>query len=501
MSSSLKPLETTLESILGRLAFLESKAGIEVTSTTSQSATAATAPPAVTSAATDDDEIAPSLQAYDEHIQKSLTPFINTCKSIDGLKETGPNIQTIWESIRIIIDVGTKCKKPSDVPSALMSFLKPIQKAVGDIRKARLDRKFDYHIKGIMELLTCVSWVVMSAPPAPSSFIKDTVGASEYWTNKIRREYKGKDEVQIAFCDTMKALILDLSAYVKQYHLSGLMWNAKGVAIEDYKGGASTSSSSTTSTTTATTTTTTTSRAPAVSGGDIMKELAKKRTGDGNSAATGLKKVSREQQTWRKEYNASGSAAAAPAPAPTTGTVKPSQIKAAQKTVVKKEPVCKFQTLGSKWVVEYQTKSSNANGVCMIEIQNPKEQVYIYKCEDTTIQIKGKLKSVILDTCTKTNLVFDTAISSCEVVNCKRVQIQATGICPSFAIDKTDGCLTYLSEEAVSISNFVTSKSTEMNVSWPDSKSGEMKEAPIPEQFVHRLSNNVVTSEVSDLYH
>ena len=25
-----------------------------------------------------------------------------------------------------------------------------------------------------------------------------------------------------------------------------------------------------------------------------------------------------------------------------------------------------------------QTKSSNANGVCMIEIQNPKEQVYMY---------------------------------------------------------------------------------------------------------------------------
>jgi hypothetical protein len=36
--------------------------------------------------------------------------------------------------------------------------------------------------------------------------------------------------------------------------------------------------------------------------GDVMKELAAKRTSDGTSAATGLKKVSRDQQTWRKEF-------------------------------------------------------------------------------------------------------------------------------------------------------------------------------------------------------
>jgi adenylyl cyclase-associated protein len=106
-----------------------------------------------------------------------------------------------------------------------------------------------------------------------------------------------------------------------------------------------------------------------------------------------------------------------------------------------------------------------------------------------------------MDSCIKTNVLFDTAISSCEIVNCQKVQIQSTGICPSFAIDKTDGCLVYLSPEAVSVSNFVTSKSSEMNVSWLDEKSGEQKEAPIPEQFVHKLVNGAISSDVSDLYH
>jgi adenylyl cyclase-associated protein len=253
-----------------------------------------------------------------------------------------------------------------------MPFLKPVQDAMGKIRSARLDRKFDWHIKAIMEMLACVSWVIMSAPPAPSSFIKELVGASDFWGNKIRKEYKGKDDKQIAFCDTMKAMILDLSAYVKEFHLSGLMWNPRGVAMEDYEASATTSASSTVAAPTP--------PAPAAakpsmpSSGDIMKELAAKRTSDGTSAATGLKKVSRDQQTWRKEFKAETTAPAVAATASTT--VKPSAIKAAQ---VKKlgVPVCKFQSIGSKWVVENQTKESNPNGICVVEVKDPKEQVYM----------------------------------------------------------------------------------------------------------------------------
>ena len=36
-------------------------------------------------------------------------------------------------------------------------------------------------------------------------------------------------------------------------------------------------------------------------------------------------------------------------------------------------------------------------------------------------------------------------------------------MCPSFSIDKTDGCVVHLTNEAISHSSFVTSKSSEMN--------------------------------------
>jgi adenylyl cyclase-associated protein len=170
-----------------------------------------------------------------------------------------------------------------------------------------------------------------------------------------------------------------------------------------------------------------------------------------------------------------------------------------------------------------------------VNVTDAKQQVYIYKCQNVTIQITGKLKSVIVDSCTKVGVVFDTAISACEVVNCKSVQVQSTNLCPSFSIDKTDGIVIHLTNAAVSQSVFVTSKSSEMNgesdicslfavqwiafemdsnnmivsfsslsksivVSWVDDD-GEIKEAPIPEQFQHKLVNGSVTSQVSDLYH
>ena len=286
------------------------------------------------------------------------------------MKDTGSHIDAIWKGTRDIVEIGTKCKKPGNVQTSLMPFLKPVQDAMTKIRQARLDRKYDWHIKAIMEMLTCVSWTIMSAPPAPSAFIKETIGSTDFWANKIRKEYKGKDAGQIAFCDTMKQMIQDLAVYVKEYHLSGLMWNPKGIDTSDYS--ASTSAQNPTPTPTPAVIS---APAPAAGGvSSLMKELSLKKNKDGSSAATGLKRVSREQQTWRKEFKGGKVASTATAP------VKPSAIKAAQTSVVqkkRKEPVCSFQPVQSKWIVENQTKESNPNGVCVIEVKSAKEQVYM----------------------------------------------------------------------------------------------------------------------------
>lgn len=471
-SKELAPLQCTLDSILSRLQHLEAKVGIY--SSENENATKVV-------------EDSNEISSFDEFISTTVTPYVSACNEIPGLKNYGSKINDIFLGMKAIIQVASRCKKPIDVNVALQPFLKPIQEAISEIRKTRLDRKFDWHMKAIMEMCVVASWVVMSPPQVPSIFIKDTIGSTDFWANKIRKEHKGKDGglVHITFCERLKDVISKLSDYVKKNHLSGLKWNPSGIDFEEYSVSDKKKVSSHLEHK---------NSSPFSSGsGDLMNELAARRTGDGSSAATGLKQVTRDQQRWRKEFSGDG------------GNIVSSKKNATGCKITKTnlgkkltDPVCKLS--GSKWMIENQTDESNPNGVCEIEIKNSKEQVYIFKCTNATIKIKGKLKSIILDSCVKSNLVFDSVISSCETVNCKRVKIQSTGVCPSFSIDKTDGCLVYLSDEAVSHSSFVTSKSSEMNVSWFDEKTKEQKEAPLPEQFSHKLQDGVVCSEVSDLY-
>lgn len=54
-------------------------------------------------------------------------------------------------------------------------------------------------------------------------------------------------------------------------------------------------------------------------------------------------------------------------------------------------------------------------------------------------------------------VLLDDAISSVELVNCQRMQVQVRGSVPSVAVDKTDGFLCYLGKDGME-TTFVTSK-------------------------------------------
>lgn len=212
--------------------------------------------------------------------------------------------------------------------------------------------------------------------------------------------------------------------------------------------------------------------------------------------------VTKDQQTWRKEFKKD---AAQPASSSTMPPVPSLSEKATKKKPLKGLPIFEYQDRGFKWVVENHTKESvikeaSKDGVITVDITDPKQQVYLYNCEGITVKVNGKFKSLVLDKCEKCAVVYDTLISSAEMVNCKKIQLQVNGVCPVFTIDKTVNVLVWLSKESAAISTFTTSLSSEMNVSYPDGD--DQKELPIPEQFVHKLeTNGSLSSNVSDLYH
>jgi len=206
----------------------------------------------------------------------------------------------------------------------------------------------------------------------------------------------------------------------------------------------------------------------------------------GEDVTRGLKKVTSEMKT----KNKTDKVAVVPAVAPKTTESSSTKKAAAAPT---KPP--KLALEGTKWVVEYQVK----NKEIVIQDTEVKQTVYIYRCKDSVIQIKGKVNAVTVDDCTKCGIVFENVVAAFEVVNCNSLEVQVVGKVPCIAVDKTSGCQIFLSKESLE-TEIVTSKTSEMNVSFPVATAEQdLLETPVPEQFKSYVKNGKLVSEI--VYH
>uniref|UniRef100_A0A1I7YXM6 Adenylyl cyclase-associated protein n=1 Tax=Steinernema glaseri TaxID=37863 RepID=A0A1I7YXM6_9BILA len=290
------------------------------------------------------------------------------------------------------------------------------------------------------------------------------------------------------------ALLGALQTYVRQAHTTGLVWNsAPGSAAPSSSVG--------------------TAPPPPPSGGapppppppmpsNLFDDVKKTSTpaGDsdkqalfaeinkGSAITAGLKKVTADMQTHknptlRQQATVPAKTAAKPAAgvAPKQEIVRPPKIELEN---------------GKQWNVEY----FKDNKEIIVNVKDMKQTVYIFKCENSVIQVKGKCNSITLDGCKKTSVVFDSLLSQVELINCQSVQIQTLGPMPTLSIQKTDGCMVYLSKEAMQ-AEIITSKSSEMNILVPHGEDGEFVEYPVPEQFktIFDLTKKKLETTVSDI--
>jgi len=242
----------------------------------------------------------PAVKAYDAYMKSAVTPFAAACDDL-GMGETGKLLVKAWEGMRTVIVLASRSKAPApeDFATALQPHLAPTQEAAKAIQALKLSRDLDRHVKAITEMLGSLSWVFYKPPQQqlPAVFVRETLGSAEFWTNRLRKDFKG-DPKQIAFCDTAKKVITELADYIQTYHKTGLTFNPRGVSLAEAAirladepategellakspGGHK--------------------RNPVmgnvVAGGNmagLMGELANRKSADGSSAATGLKHVRR----------------------------------------------------------------------------------------------------------------------------------------------------------------------------------------------------------------
>lgn len=463
-----------LQTIASRLEAIESHLGISGGSSSSSNAGVP--------------ELPRSIRAFDAYTTENLDPFVAVSNKLGGdAAVVGNLVRDAWLEMRAFLLMASACKEP---PQASVG---PLLSKIGEKTRAIANtvqrNEWEKHTKTCQEGVQALNWLVVK--PAPRDFIESYIGGSDYWANNIRREFRTTNPDQVAFCDTFKKLLQELMVYVKEYHTTGVTWNPRGIDVSEYsadsqavaKPAASAAPAQTQAQAKPTTAPAAAPSKDAPNKGNLFAELSKE-----GEITKGLKTVTKDMQTWRKEYKGGDAPAPAAAPAPKKATARVEEVKGT--------PKIEFQESSSKWSVEYQ---SAVNGPVTININDKKETVYIYGCLNTSITVNGKCKSIILDGCKKVSLTFAVVFASVEVVNSQRIQIHCTENVPSVAIDKTDGIVVHVPSTSLDVT-ITASKSSEMNLSFPGSD-GELIERPIPEQYIHRINGTSVTADVSDLYH
>jgi len=429
----------------------------------------------------------PYIVAWDDMLNGPFRSFMDKSKSIGGDVETiAKLVEGCFLTQRAFLICATKSNKPSeaDFPKILEPTGKKIQ-AVVDFRESNRSSRFFNHLSAVSEAIPALSWVTIE--PAPSPFIKEMGDAGTFYTNRILKEFKDKDKTHVGWTQDWIGIFKEMQSYVKQYHTTGVSWNPKGgLALNNLK------------------------EAPQTSGvppppppgcpppppPPMMTATAKSSAVDdraalfaelnkGTAVTAGLKKVTSDMQTHKNPSLREGPKPFVKQSSPTT------RSSPAKQTPSVKPP--RFELEGRKWYVEYQKNNKSI----IIDDTSMDQTVYIFKCEGTVVQIKGKLNNVILDSCKKTSVVFDTLVSALEVVNCQSAEVQVLGKLPSCSIEKTDGCQLYLSKDSLGL-EVVTSKSTTMNLLLPKDD-GQFEELPIPEQFKTQIKNGKLETQATEM--
>ncbi|KAG0293749.1 hypothetical protein BGZ96_002391 [Linnemannia gamsii] len=209
----------------------------------------------------------------------------------------------------------------------------------------------------------------------------------------------------------------------------------------------------------------------------------------GEGITSGLRKVDKSKMTHKNpELRASGMVTSSSAKPGSPKRAGPGAPPKPASLTLKKPP--KMALEGNKWVVE---NFENNNEVILDQVEL-NQSVYIYGCKNSTIQIKSKVTTIAMDSCTKTGLCVDSLISSLDLVNSKSVQVQILGRAPTVSLDKVDSCMVYLSKECLDV-EILTSKCSAVNILTPETTedgNDDFIERPVPEQFLTKIVDGKV---------
>lgn len=411
------------------------------------------------------------MNSYTSFLNGPVAAFISKCKSIssDVLNEQAELFyQCANDTVKELLQTATTTQKQSI--EFVRERLSPIQELIQrmmNIKDKNRSSPLYNHLAMIYEGTPALCWPLVES--APISYITEMRDSAQFYSNKILKEFKEKDKQHLELTRSFMNIFTELISFVKQYHITGLSWNSKGSATPISTILSCPSPSCAAPKIQADINNDNAAPSQQSSGKADMSQLLRS-LNSGEGITSGLKKVDKSQMTHKNpSLRATGMASS------NIDTSNRSNISSTTSIATTKPPI--FELDGNKWRLENHNKREDL----VIDQVELKHVVYIYNCNNCTVQIKGKVNAVTLDHCNKISIVVDQVLSSVDIVECKSGQMQILAFSPTVVMDNVDGFQLYYSQRAANETQLLTSNCSSINILLP--KEDDYVEKAVPSQF------------------
>ncbi|XP_077362735.1 adenylyl cyclase-associated protein 1 isoform X2 [Festucalex cinctus] len=441
--------------------------------------------------------VSASVEAFDEIIGGPLNQYYSQSKQIGGdVLKHAEMIKRAFASQRQVIVTASTSQKPPD--AVLGAIIRPISTEVENVQMLReMNRTspFFNHLSAVSESVPALGWITVSPKPGP--YVKEMQDAAMFYTNRVLKEFKDKDKMHMDWVRSYLMMWTQVQNYIKQYHTTGLSWSKTGPVASASASAAPASSKPG-------------GCAPppppppgpppppvdlggSTGHGDsdgIDRNALFESINKGSDITKGLRHVQDEDKTHKNPGLRAQNPSVRTGPKPFSSP-SPRATTSAAPARSTQPPILELD--GKKWKVENQ---EGAQGLVISETEL-KQVVYAFKCNSSTLQVKGKLNSITIDNCKKMGLVFDDVVGIVDIINSRDVKVQVLGRVPIISINKTDGCHVYLSPNSLGC-EIISAKSSEMNILVPG-RDGEFSEFAVPEQFKTVWDGAKLVTTVTDI--
>eukprot|EP00004_Rigifila_ramosa_P027076 TRINITY_DN865_c0_g1_i1.p1 TRINITY_DN865_c0_g1~~TRINITY_DN865_c0_g1_i1.p1 ORF type:complete len:159 (-),score=33.82 TRINITY_DN865_c0_g1_i1:29-505(-) len=121
---------------------------------------------------------------------------------------------------------------------------------------------------------------------------------------------------------------------------------------------------------------------------------------------------------------------------------------------------------GKKWIVSHKT-----SGSVKLDDVNPKQSIFIDKCEDCEVIVDGEVNNITINDCNRVIVQFTHVATGLSIMHSKKTTTKVFGKLPSLTIDNSHGSRIILNQESADVVIF-TSTSSETNVILPPPEEG-----------------------------